>query len=388
MTSRLTHLECSRCGKQHAADRLQSRCSCGGTLLPRYDLSPLALAKVRDRVPGMWRYAELLPLDDDPVSLGEVVTPLVAAPVLSQRWGTETYVKDDSALPGSTFKARGAAIGLSKARELGASEIVMPSAGNAGGAWALYAARAGLSLTVTMAETAPKANQAEVLFAGAELVLVPGSIADAGERAKEIAAQRGAFLATTFSEPYRVEGKKTAWLEVFDALGDTSQMRFPKTILMPVGGGVAAIAAAKAAQEVRTLGWAEQTPPRLIGVQAETCAPIVKAFARDDVTVAAWTGPADTIAAGLRVPAPAEGALVLQVIRASAGSMVAVGETAIVDAVKDLASSEGILACPEGAATVAAASVLAEQGRLEGPVVLYNTGAGAKYGEALAAAGG
>jgi threonine synthase len=354
-------------------------------LLPRYDLSPLDLAKVREQNAGMWRYSELLPLHHAPVSLGEAVTPLLPAPALSARWGTEVFVKDDAALPGSTFKARGAAIGLSRAVELGASEIVMPSAGNAGGAWALYAARAGISLTVTMAETAPKANQAEVRFAGAELVLVPGTIADAGTRAKEIASERGAFLATTFSEPYRVEGKKTAWLEVFDALGSDSEMRFPKTIVMPVGGGVAAIAAAKAAEEVSALGWVQQSAPLLIGVQAQTCAPIADAFVRGDAAVPAWTGAVNTIAAGLRVPAPAEGALVLQVIRSSGGSMIAVSEEAIVDAARDLAASEGIFACPEGAATVAAAAALAERGQLEGPVVLYNTGAGAKYAEAFAA---
>jgi threonine synthase len=335
----------------------------------------------------MWRYEELLPLNRAPISLGEVETPLLAAPSLSERWGIEVLVKDDAPLPGATFKARGAAIGLSKAVELGADQIVMPSAGNAGGAWSLYAARAGIRLTVTMSETAPKANQAEVLFAGAELVLVPGTIADAGVRAKEIATQRGAFLATTFSEPYRVEGKKTAWLEVFDALGDGSRMRFPRTIVMPVGGGVAAIAAAKAAEEIAALGWASELAPRLIGVQAETCAPITEAFERGDSEVPPWRGPANTIAAGLRVPAPAEGTLVLKVIRGSGGSMAAAGEREIVAAAKDLASSEGIFACPEGAATVVAAGRLAEAGELEGPVVLYNTGAGAKYAEAFALAG-
>jgi threonine synthase len=369
-------------------DRLQSRCPCGGTLLPRYDLSPVDLLKLRERARNMWRYEELLPLNRPGISLGEGSTPLLFAPTLSERWGVEVFVKDDGPLPGGTFKARGAAIGLSKAFELGATEVVMPSAGNAGGAWSLYAARAGIPLTVTMAETAPKANQAEVRFAGAELVLVAGTIADAGMRAREIASERGAFLATTFSEPYRVEGKKTAWLEVFDALGTDSAMRFPKTIVMPVGGGVAAVAAAKAAEEVSALGWAQQTAPRLIGVQAQTCAPIAEAFARGDSEVPAWGGAADTIAAGLRVPAPAEGALVLRVIRASEGSMVAVSEEAIVEAAHELAAGEGIFACPEGAVTVAAAEALAEKGRLEGPVVLYNTGAGAKYADAYAAARG
>jgi threonine synthase len=219
-------------------------------------------------------------------------------------------------------------------------------------------------------------------------VLVQGTIADAGVRAKEIASEREAFLATTFSEPYRVEGKKTAWLEVFDSLGSRSTMRLPRTIIMPVGGGVAAVAAAKAAEEITALGWAQQQlPPCLIGVQAETCAPIAEAFERGDTEVPAWSGAADTIAAGLRVPAPAEGALVLQVIRGSGGSMQAVSEQDIVEAARDLATTEGIFACPEGAATVAVAGSLAQQGQLEGPVVLYNTGAGAKYAEAFAAFG-
>jgi threonine synthase len=177
-------------------------------------------------------------------------------------------------------------------------------------------------------------------------------------------------------------------LEVFDSLGDDSSMRLPRTIVMPVGGGVAAIAAAKAAEEITALGWAQESPPKLVGVQAETCAPITEAFERGDNEVPAWPGSADTIAAGLRVPAPAEGALVLQVIRALGGSMQAVAERDIVDAAKDLATAEGIFACPEGAATVAAAASLAGRGELEGPVVVYNTGAGAKYAEAFAAAYG
>lgn len=331
----------------------------------------------------MWRYEELLPLGSEPVSLGEPQTPLVFLARLSERWGVEAWMKDDGLLPSGTFKARGAAVAVSRGRELGASAIAMPTAGNAGAAWALYAARAGMELTVVMSRTAPASQQAEVAAAGAELVLVDGTIADAGIRAREIADATGAFYAATFSEPYRLEGKKTAWLELFDQCGDGNTMRLPRTLVIPVGGGVAAVAATKAAEEARALGWAREAPPVLIGVQAEDCAPVVRAFeeGRDDVD--AWEPPTSTIAAGLRVPAPAEGALVLDRVRASGGTMLAVAERDLRLSVRHLAATEGIFACPEGAATVAAADQLARTGDLEGPVVLYNTGSGIKYVDVL-----
>jgi threonine synthase len=336
----------------------------------------------------MWRFRELLPVEGEPVSLGEVETPLLFASRLSERFGVEVFIKDDSPLPGGTFKARGAAVGLSRAMDLGAKHIVMPSAGNAGGAWALYAARAGIDITITMARSAPAANQKEVLLAGGKLELVDGTIADAGARAKEIAAETGAFLASTFNEPYRVEGKKTAWLETFLQLGEGKHMRFPNTIVLPVGGGVAAVAAAKAAAEVIALGWVSNVSdvsdtPRLVGVQPEDCGPIVRAFERGEAHVDPWPATPSTIAAGLRVPAPSEGDLVLDRVRASGGTMLAVSEDDIRAAVTDLASSEGLFACPEGAATVPAAARLTAAGDLEGPVVLYNTGSGVKYLDAL-----
>ena len=383
MESRLDRLECSRCGAEHAADELQQRCDCGGALLPRYDLAPIDLGAVRERPPGTWRYRELLPVRGEPVSLGEPETSLLFAHGLSERWGTDVYIKDDGTLPGGTFKARGACVGLSRAVELGVKSIVMPTAGNAGGTWSLYASRAGIDITVVMAATAPVANQTEVKMASGTLELVDGSIADAGNRAKEIAAETGAFLATTFSEPYRIEGKKAAWLELFDQLGDGDSMSFPATIVMPVGGGVAAWAAAKAAEEVAALGWAGGRAPKLVGTQPANCAPIVKAFDEGSDEVVPWEGDPMTMAAGLRVPAPAEGTLVLEQIRASGGSMIAIEEDDIVGAVMDLASTEGVFACPEGATTVAAAEILARRGELEGPVVLYNTGSGTKYIDTL-----
>jgi threonine synthase len=375
----LTHLECARCGRTHDAGRLHNRCECGGTLLARYELAPLPYENLAARPPGMWRYRELLPVHGDPLSLGHAQTPLLFAPRLSDRWGVETYVKDDGPLPGGTFKARGAAVGLSRALELGADSFVMPSAGNAGGAWSLYAARAGVAITVTMARSAPVANQREVRTAGGELVLVDGTIADAAAEARSIAETTGAFLCATFSEPYRIEGKKTAWLEVFDQLGDGVSMAIPRTIVAPVGGGVALWAAAKAAAEVRALGWCSDRPAQLVGVQAGRCAPLVRAFESGAIDVEPWAEVELTAAAGLRVPAPSEGAEVLAQVRASGGLMIAVDEDEIATGVRDLASGEGIWACPEGATTVAAGQRLAAAGALEGPVLLYNTGAGAKY---------
>ena len=352
-------------------------------MLCRYDLDGLSLAATRARPAGTWRYRELLPVARDPVSLGEHETALLFLPRLSERWGTEVWVKDEGSLPGGTFKARGACVALSRAVELGVKKVVMPTAGNAGGTWSLYAARAGVEITVVMARTAPLANQAEVVAAGGDLQLVDGSIADAGRAAKDLAAETGAFLAATFSEPYRLEGKKAAWLEVFDVMGTERSVGFPRTLLMPVGGGVGAIAAAKAADEVLALGWADGRPPRLIGVQSDECAPLVRAFAEDLEEVAPWEGDPRTVAAGLRVPDPAEGTLVLRCIRESGGEMTAVAEDRIVDAMRDLAASEGVFAGPEGATTMLAGERLAREGRLEGPVVLYNTASAAKYVDLL-----
>ena len=385
MTSRLSHLECSRCGRDHNADVVQQRCECGGTLLCRYDLDGISLDAMRDRDAGTWRYRELLPVRGEPVSLGEHETALLFAPRLSERWGTEVYVKDEGTLPGVTFKARGACVALSRAVELGVKKVVMPTAGNAGGTWSLYAARAGVEITVVMARSAPATNQAEVRTAGGELVLVDGSIADAGRVTLERAEESGAFVAMTFSEPYRMEGKKAAWLEIFDRLGVGSQgsMKLPQTIVLPVGGGVAAWAAAKAAREVLELGWADGAAPALVGVQPSNCAPIVRAYDNGEEEVAPWEEDPMTIAAGLRVPKPVEGKYVLQEIVDSGGTMVAVDEDEIRAAMKDLAATEGIFACPEGATTVVAAERLAREGRLEGPVVLYNTGSAAKYSDVL-----
>ncbi|HWL38039.1 MAG TPA: threonine synthase [Frankiaceae bacterium] len=364
----LTSLDCARCGATHDGTVLQGRCrSCAGTLLARYDLT----AVDRRARGGLWSYRDLLPVTGSPVSLGEPETPLLPLPRLSGRLGFPVYVKDDGVLPGGTFKARGAAVGVTRAAELGATAIVLPSAGNAGGAWALYAARAGLPVTVVMARTAPEMNHREVTLAGATLELVDGTLADAGARAKAIAAETGAFLAATFGEPYRVEGKKTAWLETFDQLG-----RLPGTIVFPVGGGVGLVAAHKAAEEVRALGWYAQEPPALVGVQVDDCAPIVAAYDAGLDAATPWEGVPTTSAAGLRVTAPGESDLVLRCVRDTGGTMRAVSEADLTAAVGYVARTEGVWLSPEGAAAVA---VLPHLHPPRGPVVVYNTASGPKY---------
>jgi len=363
-----TYLECARCSTSHDATALRGRCACGGTLLARYDLSAVPRPASGG---GLWSYLPLLPVTGEPVSLGEPRTPLLPLPRLSERLGYEVLVKDDGVLPGGTFKARGAAVGVTRARELGATALVLPSAGNAGGAWALYGARAGLPVTVTMARTAPRMNQDEVTLAGATLELVDGTLADAGRRAKEIAAETGAFLAATFGEPYRVEGKKTAWLETFDELG-----RLPGTVVFPVGGGVGLVAAHKAAAEVREAGWYGGEAPALVGVQAEDCAPIVAAFAAGADAAETWPGTPTTAAAGLRVTAPGESDLVLRCVRDTGGAMLAVSEESLARTVREVAALEGVWLSPEGAAAVAALPLLDAPRE---PVVVYNTASGPKY---------
>lgn len=354
----LSHLECARCATTYDATVLQGRCACGGTLLARYDGTA-----ARPGRGGLWSFRDLLPVTGEPVSLGEPETPLLWLPSL------DAYVKDDGVLPGGTFKARGAAVGVTRAKELGASSLVLPSAGNAGGAWALYGARAGIPVTVVMAKTAPVMNQDEVTLAGATLELVDGTLADAGRRAKEIAAATGAFLAATFGEPYRVEGKKTAWLETYAQLG-----RPPGTIVFPVGGGVGLVAAWKAWHEA---GHHYDAPaPALAGVQVDDCAPIVVAYESGAAAASTWPGVPTTSAAGLRVTAPGESDLVLRAVRETGGRMVAVSEDALRQAIGAVARTEGVWLSPEGAAAAAALPSLRDLPR---PIVLYNTASGPKY---------
>jgi threonine synthase len=330
----------------------------------------------------MWRYRELLPHDDerDVVSLGEGLTPLLPLPRTGRAIGLhDLWVKDDGANPTGSFKARGAACGVTMARALGVREVALPTAGNAGGAWAAYGAAAGLRVHVAMPSDAPLANQLDVRAYGAELMLVDGLISDAGRLVAQSAAEHGWFDAATLKEPYRIEGKKTIGLELAEQLG----WRAPDVIVYPAGGGVGLIGIWRAFAALRELGWVEGDPPRLMIVQATGCAPLVEAFERGEEESQPWQG-ASTLAAGLRVPKALGDFLVLRAIRETGGAAIAVEDEAMLAAMLRL-GREGLLVSPEGAATLVAAERLRARSDLaEGErVVLVNTGSGLKYPEAL-----
>lgn len=383
-------LTCSRCGRSHDAGQARNLCDCGGPLLVDYDLDAAKQTFTREAIAGgpatMWRYRELLPVGNPSheVSLGEGFSPLLPLPELGRRIGLPNlWVKDDGVNPTGTFKARGAACGVSRARELGIREVALPTAGNAGGAWAAYGAAAGIRVHVAMPADAPEANRLECLAYGADVRLVEGLISDAADAVAEGVDRHGWFDVSTLREPYRVEGKKTIGFEVAEQLGWDP----PDAVLCPSGGGVGIIGLLRAFEQLRALGWIG-TLPRLVAVQAEGCAPLVRAFEAGRAACEPWEG-AETIAAGLRVPKPFGDFLVLRAIRETGGTAVAVSDDAILEAM-GLLARVGVLACPEGAAALAAASALRERGDL-GPadrVVLLSTGTGLKYPEALGAAFG
>lgn len=385
----LTHLECSRCSQTHDADRVQNLCTCGAPLLARYDLkkaaSALRPADLAGRPPNLWRYRELLPVRDaaNVVSLGEGMTPLLALPRLGAALGlADLWLKDEGLNPTATFKARGAATGVSRAKELGIRAIAMPTNGNAGGAWASYGARAGMSVTLVMPTDAPAMSVLEAAAVGADAYLVRGQITDAGAIVARSAKARGWFEASTLKEPYRLEGKKTMGYELAEQLG----WSLPDAILYPTGGGVGLIGIYKALLELRELGWiAPDAPlPRLVCVQAQGCQPIVKAFQEGKSTSEKWEG-ASTVAQGIRVPKALGDFLVLQAVRETGGTCLAVSDEDTLWGLQQLARLEGAFVCPEGAALVAAARTLRTQGWLQERerVVLLNTGAGIKYPELL-----
>jgi threonine synthase len=386
----LTHLECADCATTYDADVEQHRCGCGGILLARYNLARLSGEVPRERLAarswsdGLWRYAELLPLErpDDRVTLGEGATPLLPVDWLSAELGVEAWLKDEGLNPTGSFKARGAAVGISRAKQLGATTIALPTAGNAGAAWAAYGARAGLQVVVAMPNDAPPLTQQEVRLYGAQLHLVDGTIADAGawiNRWNEEVRGNGynGYNASTFKEPYRLEGKKTLGLEMAEQLG----WRAPDVILYPTGGGVGLIGLWKAFAELRALGWLDdaQPTPRLVAVQAAGCAPVVRAWEAGETATSFWEG-AQTIAAGLRVPGPLAGGLMLRALRETQGTALAVNDAEIRAALGELARA-GLWLCPEGAALLPAARRLRTQGWIrEGErVVLLNTGSGLVY---------
>jgi threonine synthase len=380
----LSHLECSRCAARHEAGRLQGTCECGAPLLARYDLAAAAdrvsPAAIAGRSPSLWRYHELLPVGrpDAVVSLGEGMTPLLPMPRLGRAVGVpRLLMKDEGPLPTASFKARGAAVGVSRAAELGAAGVAMPTNGNAGAAWAAFCARASLPFLVAMPADAPEITRAECVIAGAETYVVDGLINDAGRMLGPAVAQREGWQdVSTLKEPYRLEGKKTIGLEIIEQLG----WRIPDVIVCPVGGGVGLIGIWKALAELAELGWIGAGRPRLVAVQSAGCAPVVAAFERGEQTTRPWPGAA-TVAFGLTVPAPLGGFLVLRAIGETGGCAIAVSDAELLAAQARTAAAEGAWICPEGAACVAAAARLRESGWLaeSDEVVVLNTGAGLKY---------
>ncbi len=336
-------------------------------------------AALAERPRDLWRYAELLPVSDPAarVSLGEGGTPLLPAGRLGRALGlNDLWIKDEGTNPTGTFKARGAAVGVSRALELGVQRLAMPTAGNAGGAWAAYAARAGIDLTVVMPQDAPVINRREAALHGANTHLVRGLISDAGAIVARYVARTGAFDASTLKEPYRIEGKKTMGYEIAEQFG----WDLPDAILYPAGGGVGIIGIHKALAEMAALGWIRGRWPKLIVVQAEGCRPLVEAFASGREDSSFWQGAA-TLAAGIRVPKPLGDFLVLRAVRDTGGTAIAVSDREILEAIQLTAREAGLWICPEGAAAVAAAGRLRRDGLLQPTerVVVLNTGSGFKY---------
>jgi len=382
--SYLTHLECSKCGRRHDADRLQTACdACGKPLFARYDLDAVGGALTKEMLVGreasMWRYFELLPVRErrNIVSLGEGWTPLTPAPRLGEEIGVpDLWIKDEAIIPTGTFKARGLSAAISKAKELGVRRVALPSAGNAAGAIAAYGARAGMEVYVFMPEDAPKVNAVESQITGAKVVLVKGLITDAGRMVAAGTDEMGWFSVSTLKEPYRVEGKKTMGVEVAEQLG----WALPDVIIYPTGGGTGIIGMWKAFDELEHLGWIGSERPRMVSVQSEGCAPIPKAYREGKEESEFWDG-ADTLAAGLRVPKALGDFLILRIVRESGGTALAVSDAEIMYAVGLMARKEGVFACPEGAATLAALRRLVDDGEVDRGerVVLFNTGSGLKY---------
>jgi threonine synthase len=380
-----THLECSLCGKRHEAASIANLCECGGPLLVRYDLDILRHRWPRRSVPNgpasMWRYAPVLaPNADSIVTLGEGWTPLIRTCRLGARIGaTNLWVKDEGLNPTASFKARGLSCAISMCKELGIGKVAIPSAGNAASALAAYAAAAGIEAHIFMPKDVPQSNYLECKAYGAHVTLVDGLISDCGRIVAERGPAEGWFDVSTLKEPYRIEGKKTMGYEVAEQMA----WELPDAIFYPTGGGVGMIGMWKAFAEMEYLGWIGGRRPKMIAVQASGCQPVVRAFEDHQPRSTFYEG-AHTVAAGLRVPKPLGDFLVLQAVRDSGGTAIAVTDEEMLDAGVHLASDEGIYAAPEGAACVAAAQKLIASGflSLTDRIVLYNTGSGLKYPEA------
>ncbi len=383
--SYLTQLACPECGLSVSADQIQTFCTaCTSPWLAKYDLAAVRQVLDRDqmhsRPKGMWRWAELLPVREptNRITLGEGDTPLLKLERLGAQLGLDNlYLKEEGVNPTGSFKARGLAAAIAKAKELGIRKVIIPTAGNAGGALAAYAARAGMQACVVMPEDTPRANCIESEIAGAEVLQVQGNISDAAKIVARRAQNEGWFDVSTFKEPYRLEGKKVMGYELAEAF----TWRLPDVIIYPTGGGTGLVGMAKAFDELEALGWLENSQrPRLVSVQASGCAPVVKAFDIGAVDCEFWVG-AHTVASGLRVPKSFAGRLILRDIRRSSGTALAVEDKLILKAQRNLAQVEGVFGAPEGAATLAAVDLLHERGWIAAHeyVVCFNTGMGLKY---------
>jgi len=383
----VTHLYCSACAKEYEAGKLINLCECGKPLMVAYDLKraseTLTRGSLAGRVASLWRYREVLPVDDEQniLTLGEGMSPLLKAERLGAQLGmTNLFIKDESLNPTASFKARGMAVAISMAKELGVKKLAVPSAGNAAGALAAYAAKAGIPAFIFMPRDTPTANIVECRQMGAHVELIDGLITDCGKIVAERKQTEGWFDVSTLKEPYRVEGKKTMGYE----LAEQMNWDLPDVILYPTGGGTGLIGMWKAFDEMERMGWIGSRRPRMVTVQAEGCAPIVQAFAAG-ANVGADIPDAHTVAAGLRVPKAVGDFIMLDVLRKSGGTAVSVTDDELLAAVKVIGSAEGIFAAPEGAACLPALRQLLAAGKINrfDRVVLFNTGSGLKYLDAF-----
>ena len=379
----VSHLECSMTGKTYPADTVQGLSEAGRPLLVRYDLDALAKAVTKEdiakRTEGFYRYREFLPIrrDENVVSLGEVVTPLIPLPHTAKRLNaTSIIVKDEGRLPTGSFKARGLALAVSMAKELGLTHLAMPTNGNAGAAMAAYATQAGIRSTVFCPADTPEVNVSEIELQGATVYRVNGLINDCGKIVGDGKGPVGWFDLSTLKEPYRIEGKKTMGLELAEQMG----WQVPDVIFYPTGGGTGLIGMWKAFQELEAIGWLGQKKPRMVAVQATGCAPIVKAYEAGEEHAPLWEN-AHTYAAGIRVPIAVGDFLILRAVRESGGFAIAVEDEAIAESLDEVGKQDGLLLCPEGAATMAAYKQALANGLVDRDerALLFNCATGLKY---------
>ncbi|WP_044896099.1 threonine synthase [Bacillus alveayuensis] len=386
--SYVSHLNCPKCNKTYNVDEKHQLCECGSPLLVSYKMGELKEIFRPDdliqRKPNLWRYHELLPVknEENVITLGEGMTPILSL----KRAGAymnipNLYMKDEGLTPSGSFKSRGAAVGVSKAKELGVTELAMPTNGNAGAAWSLYCARAGIKSTIVMPIDAPEITRKECQAAGSDLLLVNGLIGDAGKIVAQAVKDYDLYDASTLKEPYRIEGKKTMGLEIAEQF----DWKVPDVILYPTGGGVGLIGIYKALCELQQLGWIdEEKMPRLVAVQAEGCAPIVKAWKEGKDHAEPWEN-ASTVAFGINVAKALGDFLILDAIKQTDGCAVSVSDETLLEELKFIASTEGVYVSPEGAAAFAAARELRENGWIkeDDQVLVLNTGAGIKYPDTI-----